>query len=294
MEGYIKLFRQILDWRWFRDPAVAHLFVYLLLRANYTDAEWRDITIKRGQLVTTRDTLIHDTGLTESMIKRGLRVLKRTEEIQTTSTNQYTVITISKYDVYQGNICNGDQTTSSEKPTVEQQTTTRKEYKKDKKRIDSSLRSESSSSTTTCDGSEINFLAFMDFFNRTMQENGAQIPTITDMTLKRCQAVRARAKEYTKEALRKAVINAATAPFLNGAGDKAWVADFNWIFRPVNFVKVLEGTFNHAVINQNSISDGTNNKNGYRSREDMLKGTVRVMSELIEEGDQYTKPLPVV
>ena len=128
MEGFIKLFRCFLEWRWFRAPAVAHLFVYLLLRANYTDADWRDITIKRGQLVTSRDTLIHDTGLTESMVKRGLRVLRRTGEIQTKSTNQYTVITITKYDEYQGNICNGNQTTSNESPTVDQQKTTNKKY----------------------------------------------------------------------------------------------------------------------------------------------------------------------
>ena len=133
MEGYIKLFRLILNWRWFRDPAIAHLFVYLLLRATYADAEWRDITIKRGQLVTSRDTLIHDTGLTESMVRRGRRVLRRTGEIQTKSTNQYTLITITKYDEYQGNICNGNQTTSSEEPRVNQQMTTRKEYKNRRK-----------------------------------------------------------------------------------------------------------------------------------------------------------------
>ena len=138
MEGFIKLLRQILDWRWFRDPHVAHLFVYLLLRANYTDAEWRDIVIKRGQLVTSRDTLVHETGLTESMVKRGLRVLRKTGEIQTKSTNQYTVVTIAKYDEYQGNICNGNQTTSSEEPTVDQQITTRKEYKNRRKQQPSS------------------------------------------------------------------------------------------------------------------------------------------------------------
>ena len=48
------------------------------------------------------------------------------------------------------------------------------------------------------------------------------------------------------------------------------------------------------MLNKNGRSNGADNNNGYRSREDMLKGTVRVMSELIEEGDQYTKPLPVV
>ena len=166
---------------------------------------------------------------------------------------------------------------------------TQSKVKESKGDIDSSLRSESSSSATTNESSEINYLAFMDFFNRTMQENGAQIPTITDMTLKRRQAVHARAKEHSKEALCKAVLNAATAPFLNGAGDKAWVADFNWIFRPVNFVKVLEGTYNHAVVNRNAISNGTGNNNGYRTVEDLRSGAASIIARMEEEGRRSPK-----
>lgn len=44
----------------------------------------------------------------------------------------------------------------------------------------------------------------------------------------------------------------------------------------------------------NNRNYGTNSNNGYRSREDMLNGTGQVMSELIEEGRQPKKPLPVV
>ena len=36
MEGYIKIFRKKLEWRWFRDPSVAHLF------------EYRDMGVKRA------------------------------------------------------------------------------------------------------------------------------------------------------------------------------------------------------------------------------------------------------
>ena len=43
-----------------------------------------------------------------------------------------------------------------------------------------------------------------------------------------------------------------------------------------------------------NVNNGTDSNNGYRSREDMHNGTVQVMSELIEEGRQPKKPLPVV
>lgn len=183
---------------------------------------------------------------------------------------------------------------NSEETPINSENSTQRKEKERKEDTDSSLRSESSSSVTTSDGSEINFLAFMDFFNRTMMENGAQIPTITDMTLKRQQAVRARAKEHTKEALRKVVINAATAPFLNGAGDKAWVADFNWIFRPVNFVKVLEGTYNHGVVNQKIISNGADNNNGYRSGEDIINGASGIIARMSTESKSHLSDIPVV
>ena len=295
MEGHVNIHRTIMDWRWYTTPNMHHLFEHLIMRANFKEGAWHGTTIKRGELITSRAKLSRETGLSEKQIRLGLERLKKTGEIIIESTNNYSLITICNYDRYQGASFLKGQRGATSRPTEGLNRATIEERDKGiRTKIDSSLHSESSSSATTSDDSEINFLAFMDFFNRTMQENGAQIPTITDMTSKRQQAVRARAKEHSKEALRKAVINAATAPFLNGAGDKAWVADFNWIFRPVNFIKVLEGSYNHAVVNQNPISHGTENNNGYRSREDMLKGTVQVMSELITEGRQPKKPLPVV
>lgn len=163
--------------------------------------------------------------------------------------------------------------------------TQRKE--KEKENIDSSLRSESSSSqATTVSEDKINFLAFQDFFNRTIQQYGSQIPTITQIEGKRRQALNARAREHGKEALRKAVINAATAPFLNGASEKPFVASFDWIFRPTNFVKVLEGTYNHAVVNQNAFSNGTGNNNGYRTVEDLRSGAASIITRMEAEGRQ--------
>ncbi len=209
--------------------------------------------------------------------------------------NSNQVNTGKKVDTSEKTIVNTEEKeVSSEETPNNSGKSTQSKVKESKEDIDSSLRSESSSSATTSEGDEINFLAFLDFFNRTMQEYGAQIPTITDMTPKRCQAVRARAKEHSKEALRKAVYNAATAPFLNGAGDKAWVADFNWIFRPVNFVKVLEGTYNHAVVNKNAISNGSDSNNGYRTSEDIYAGAVQIINELRSEGQQPKGDLPVV
>lgn len=102
MEGYIREYRKIMQWRWYHDIAVAHLFRHLILSANYTTADWQDITISRGQLVTSRQKLAYETGLTEKMVRRCLKALEKTGEIQLQSSNKYTLITICKYSEYQG------------------------------------------------------------------------------------------------------------------------------------------------------------------------------------------------
>lgn len=139
---------------------------------------------------------------------------------------------------------------------VSSEFSTQRKEKERKEYIDSLLRSESPSSAeqpTDSDG-EINFLGFMALFNRTMQEHKAVIATITDMTKKRREAVGARCRKYGQEALRKVVLNAATSPFLNGENKESWVADFNWLFKPNNFVKVLEGNYNHDLKGHNDDS----------------------------------------
>ena len=47
-------------------------------------------------------------------------------------------------------------------------------------------------------------------------------------------------------------------------------------------------------LNKNGRTNGTDNDNGYRSRQDMLEGTARIMSELREEGLQHQEELPIL
>lgn len=86
--------------------------------------------------------------------------------------------------------------------------------------------------------------AFREFFNKTMKEYGAAIRPIVSMTKKRQGMVRARMREYGREALAKVVKNAATSRFLNGGGKSGYIAKFNWLFLPENFAKVLERDYN--------------------------------------------------
>jgi len=93
----------------------------------------------------------------------------------------------------------------------------------------------------------IDLKAFADFFNKTMEAQGAQIPPVRDLRpkSKRTTFLLARFREYGKEALAEAVKKAAASDFLNGGGSRGFVADFEWLFRPNNFPRILEGTYDN-------------------------------------------------
>ena len=106
------------------------------------------------------------------------------------------------------------------------------------------------------DKSDFDLAAFARYFNETMAAHGAQIPQVRSIpsNSKRAAFVRARLKEHGKEALAKVVQNAAKLSFYNGGGARGWVADFDWLFRPANFLRVLEDTRANAVPKSTNIT----------------------------------------
>lgn len=55
--------------------------------------------------------------------------------------------------------------------------------------------------------------------------------------------INSRVGEYGLEKVISVLRMAGQSDFLNGINDKAWKADFEWIVRPENFVKVMEGKY---------------------------------------------------
>jgi len=99
--GWIKLHRQLLEWEWYDDTNTKCLFLHCLLRANHNDTEWRGHKIKRGEFLTSVDTLTRETGLTVSQVRTSLKKLISTNEIASKSQARSTVITVIEYDSHQ-------------------------------------------------------------------------------------------------------------------------------------------------------------------------------------------------
>lgn len=99
--GYIALYRSLLDWEWYNDIPTRCLFIHLLLTVNYADAKMRGRTIKRGQRLTSIQELSNETRLTFRQTRTALDHLKLTNEVTSVSSSQGTVITVKNYTMYQ-------------------------------------------------------------------------------------------------------------------------------------------------------------------------------------------------
>ena len=94
--------------------------------------------------------------------------------------------------------------------------------------------------------SKIDFEKVRQQFNRLM--DGKKIPSLKGKIAGQRRAFfEARVREYGITAAYRVMIKAARSGFLNGNGGRAWVANFEWIFRPNNFPKVLDGYYDEQT-----------------------------------------------
>lgn len=101
MNGYILIHRKLKEWQWYKDSTTLHLFIDLLLEANYEDSKFKYIIVKRGQCLTSLKRMSENTGLTYQQIRTALSKLEKSGEINKQTTNRYSIITINKYNDYQ-------------------------------------------------------------------------------------------------------------------------------------------------------------------------------------------------
>jgi hypothetical protein len=129
--GWIKLHRQILEWEWYSDNNCFRLFLHLLLKANHKEKRFKGIELKVGSIVTSRDLLARETGLSSQQIRTALNKLISTNEITSETSSQGTILQIVSYEKYQ--VATNEIT--NEQPTSNQQSTTNNNVKKEKKFI---------------------------------------------------------------------------------------------------------------------------------------------------------------
>ena len=128
MSGWIKIHRQILEWEWYSDNNSFRVFLHLLLKANHKQKRYKGLELKIGSIITSRDILAIETGLSVQQIRTALDKLKSTNEVTIKTSSQGTIIEVVNYAKYQ--LVTNEVTIKE--PTSNQQVTTNKNVKKEK------------------------------------------------------------------------------------------------------------------------------------------------------------------
>ena len=105
------------------------LFIHLLISANQKKNKFywngQEIEVEMGQLITGRNELSKQTGITQRSIRTALYILKSTSTIAIKTTNRFSLISILNWNEYQSKPTN--QTTSisaNNRPATDQLPTT--------------------------------------------------------------------------------------------------------------------------------------------------------------------------
>ena len=123
MADWIKIHRSVLDSYSFADPITFKIWVWMLLKANYKASfvplnhgkGTVSIKVDRGQFIFGRNRASEELKIAGSTIVRHMEKLQTEGQIIIEPNNQYSLITICKYNTYQNIKEKDGQVTDSER-----------------------------------------------------------------------------------------------------------------------------------------------------------------------------------
>lgn len=132
MDGnWIKINRQILDSNVFEDAKTFKVFMWILLNANYKKRTLLNgLTLKAGQLCTSRERIATACNMHTSSVSRVLMRLQRCNSIDKKANSRGTVIEVINWGVFQHVDATGEQPANSKRTASEQLANTEEEGKK--------------------------------------------------------------------------------------------------------------------------------------------------------------------
>ena len=107
--NYIKLNRQLLEWRYWYSETAVKLWILILMKANWKDGWFMGDRIPRGSLATSIASLAEECKKSPTTIKKWLNRFEEDGQISRRVTNRYTQITVINYGFFQDLPEKGDQ-----------------------------------------------------------------------------------------------------------------------------------------------------------------------------------------
>ena len=132
-------------------------------------------------------------------------------------------------------------TSVGENPTKSNKGKERKEKERKEKEMGDTNVSMSDAEHPTQE--RIDYKALISFFNEETQ--GVFGKVMYPISKNRRDSIRARINEFGKDAFAEMIRKASESSFLKGDGNKGFIAKFDWMIRPTNFQKIIEGNYDN-------------------------------------------------
>ena len=283
-------------------PHVREIWLYLLRRANHEDRVVHGTLIKRGQLKTSYKDIMEDlswyVGFRKESYKKhhcetAMKLLTREQMITTSKTTRGMIVTICNYDYYQ---TPGNYETDSEhfnETTRDRQSTDRINKNEKNERIKEVMISREANASMSAvkrptHKEAIDYQELIEYFNT--ETKGVFSAVRYPISEKRKASIRARIREHGVEAFKEMIQRAAKSNFLKGDNDRGWTATFDWLIKPSNFQKTLEGNYDNKN-QQNNGRPGPSGQNraaqgitDNQLAEAIRRGTARALQENAPRG----------
>ena len=292
-EGFICISRGITaHWIW-ANPIFFQRWVWMILTANYDNREvsfsCHRLMLQRGQLAINLPYLSKTWNVSTQAVLKFLVKLEDSGMVTRTVNDKVTVITICNYDRYQlkmGASVDGlvDGADNRMVDQVVNQTNKDNKIKTEIEKTSDEVLCQVPLELDMPEAVEKEYISwekFISFFNTAMR--GKTIPKIRGYHLAehRKRNIRARIREYGKDAVIEVVKKAAASSFLNGGGDKGFVADIDWMMGPRNFPKILDGFYDRRF------SENSQNNNSISNNKD--NGRIRGTQATATSSEEYSK-----
>lgn len=265
MIGWIKLHRKTTEhWIW-SDPVKFQWWVRMLMEVNHTEKEILIgntlYLIEKGQSGKSLRTWSTLFCVGTKAVVNFFELLEKSDMItkKTIGKGKHstTLITITNYKEYQGNeetLKATQGTTQGTTKGTTQRTTQGKHEghtnKNEKEIINNEIEiinneKEEDTPKGVVDlknqpiSTKINFDELLSFFNT----NRGLLPEVKKLSDTRKKRIQTLEKQYGKKSIQIVIEKVRDSSFLQGDNKENWTATFDWIFKPANFLKILEDNY---------------------------------------------------
>ena len=252
-KGWIPLDRKILDnWLWENKPfAYGQAWIDILMRANHKAKkipfDGKVITVEKGCFITSESKLAERWGWNRSKVGRFLKLLESDNMIERETNNKRTAVRVLNYAVY------NDFFSESEQPVNSQRTASEHKQQLNNENNVTMTNNENNENNGTREQNDLETKVSSCILDAQTKEeiitrwNELEyfgVTSIRGIDGKRLDAVRARMKQYGKDCFFDAIDRIRESNFLQGRNDRGWTITFDWLIKPNNFPKVIEGNYN--------------------------------------------------